>query len=178
MAKLSDKWQTNIKWLCDQHPSYIYHNKRSISNGIWYKSLFDCVCCSLVKSPHYASHTHTHLSPCLYYLSFFRLPPRNMVVGTYVGVFYEIGWQKPIKLLRYLEHTLEQITENHHSPCANKTKQKIVSLQIKHICIGDFTLRAYQKPQNKRNSTPKWLIHKNSNRMWWTEYFVHATCEI
>lgn len=41
MAKRSDKWQTSIKWLCDQHP--IYHNKQPITNGIWYKSLFDCV---------------------------------------------------------------------------------------------------------------------------------------
>lgn len=60
MAKLADKWQTNIKWLCDQHP-YIHHNKRSISNGIWYKSLFDCVFTTVHL---WNSLPHTHiLSP-------------------------------------------------------------------------------------------------------------------
>lgn len=160
MAKLSDKWQTNIKWLCDQHPFCIYHNKRSISNGIWYKSLFDCVHCSLLWNPLFPSppSTPTHLSPCLFlFLSF---ATSKYGCRHVCDVFYKIGWQKPIKLLRHLEHTFEQITENHHSPIKqnkakpNQTKERLFQCKLNTFRIGDFTpSRVPKTPIQKKKHT-------------------------
>lgn len=129
MTKCSDKWQTNIKWLCDQHP--IYHNKRSITNGIWYKSLFDCVCVCF-------SFLFAHPSWLGFWIYVKMWMWARMREGDAIRFSATKAHQIAIDILstRTPSNKSHEIT---HSPNKQNEIKKIVSVKTKHICIGDFT---------------------------------------